>query len=117
MARPVVVFQGQNEFEAQMARDVLQAAMIPVLHLPSLSTGILGLRQTTHVAVAEDYVEEALATLQDAGFAARAMPPSQGLLPLSVSQISRVRELSWALALILLVAAAAAAVVFALRKS
>ena len=38
--RPVVVFHGNSEFEAQIARDALTAAEIPVLHLPSVSTGI-----------------------------------------------------------------------------
>jgi hypothetical protein len=71
MSRSVVVFHGQNEFEAQMARDVLQTNMIPVLHLPSLSTGILGLRQTTQVAVSEEYVEAALAALEEAGLRSR----------------------------------------------
>jgi hypothetical protein len=108
VSRSVVVFQGQNEFEAQMARDILAAAMIPVLHLPSLSTGILGLRQTIHVAVSEEYVEDALAALEEAGLPAKAVKPTQTLIPLSASQVHRIRELYWVLVLVLLVVAVAA---------
>ena len=57
--RPVVVFQGNSDLEAQIARDSLAAAMIPVLHLPSLSTGIFGMRSNVNVAVPEEYAEQA----------------------------------------------------------
>ncbi len=70
-ARPVVVFHGRNEFEAQMARDVLTGSMIPVLHLPSLSTGLFGVPQTTRVAVPPDFVEAAMEALTEAGFEPR----------------------------------------------
>ncbi len=77
--RPVVVFHGKNEFEAQMARDALAADSVPVVHLPSLSTGIFGMMQTTRVAVPEDYVEEALEVLQEAGFTGAVEPAPRGL--------------------------------------
>jgi hypothetical protein len=67
---PVVVFQGINELEAQIARDVLAAAMIPVLHLPSVSTGIFGVRSTVKVAVPEEYAEQAVEVIQEAGLEA-----------------------------------------------
>jgi len=78
-SRPVVVFEGENEFEAQMVRDLLQTAMIPVLHVPSLSTGLFAQRQTTRVAVPEDRAEEAIALLQDEGFHAGETEPPKGL--------------------------------------
>jgi hypothetical protein len=68
VVRPVVVFHAKNEFEAQMARDALSAEEVPVLHLPSLTTGLFGMMQTTRVAVPEDCVEEALEVLAEAGF-------------------------------------------------
>jgi hypothetical protein len=111
MPRPIVVFRGENEFEAQMARDVLETNMIPVLHLPSLSTGILGTRHTTQVAVPEDYVEAALGALEEAGMSGKAMPPLTGLVPFSAPQVRRVRELYWILVMVLLVVAVAAVIV------
>ncbi len=77
--RPVIVFHGKNEFEAQMARDALAAEEVPVLHLPSLSTGIFGMMQTTRVAVPEDCVEEALEVLSDAGFTGAVEQMPRGL--------------------------------------
>ncbi len=77
--RPVVVFHAKNEFEAQMARDALAAEEVPVLHLPSLSTGIFGMMQTTRVAVPENYVEEALEVLGEAGFTGAVEPRPRGL--------------------------------------
>ena len=67
---PTIVFKGDNEFEAQMARDILTQAGVPVMHVPSLSTGVFGFRQTTRVAVPQSYVEQAVTTLSEAGFRA-----------------------------------------------
>lgn len=116
MGRPVVVFQGENEFEAQMARDVLQSAMIPVLHVPSLSTGILGVRHTVYVAVPEEHVEAALEALEEAGLPGKAARPRQTLMMLSAAQVSRVYELRWILILVALVLAVAVAASLFLRK-
>ena len=77
--KPVIIFQGSNELEAQIARDVLLSATIPVLHLPSLSTGIFGVPQTTRVAVPEQFVEPALAALREAGLTGEAHPVPTGL--------------------------------------
>lgn len=77
--RPVVVFHGKNEFEAQMARDALAAGEVPVLHVPSLTTGLFGMMQTTRVAVPEDCVEEALEVLGEAGFTGAVEPLPRGL--------------------------------------
>ena len=77
--RPVIVFHGRSEFEAQMARDTLQSAMVPVLHVPSLSTGIFGVRQSTRVAVPGRHAEEAIRVLRDAGFAAGEQEMPRGL--------------------------------------
>lgn len=68
--RPVVVFQGNNELEAQIARDILTTAMIPILHLPSVSTGIFGVASSVRVAVPERYAEQAIQAIQDAGLEA-----------------------------------------------
>lgn len=68
--RSIIVFKGDNEFEAQMARDILIQEGVPVLHVPSLSTGVFGFRQTTRVAVPETFADQAVATLVEAGFAA-----------------------------------------------
>jgi hypothetical protein len=76
---PVIIFHGRNEFEAQIARDVLLSAAIPVLHLPSLSTGIFGVPTTTRVAVPEDYVDRALKTLREAGLEAGREERAKGL--------------------------------------
>lgn len=76
---PVIVFHGENEFEAQAARDILTEASIPVLHIPSLSTGVFGMQQNTRVAVPEKYVEQALAALQEAGLTGRVEPRKRGL--------------------------------------
>ena len=77
--RPVIVFHAKNEFEAQMARDALAAGEVPVLHLPSLTTGLFGMMQTTRVAVPEDCVEEALEVLAEAGFAGAVEEAPRGL--------------------------------------
>ena len=77
--RPVIVFHAKNEFEAQMARDALAAGEVPVLHLPSLTTGLFGMMQTTRVAVPEDCVEEALEVLNEAGFTGAVEPMPKGL--------------------------------------
>jgi len=77
--RPVIVLHARNEFEAQMARDVLESAMIPVLHMPSLSTGIFGVPQNTRIAVPEDYVEDAMEALTDAGLNPRVEETPRGL--------------------------------------
>lgn len=76
---PVVVFQGSNELEAQIARDVLTAAMIPVLHLPSVSTGIFGTPSTVRVAVPEQYAEQAILAIQDAGLEATSSGVAGGM--------------------------------------
>jgi hypothetical protein len=68
---PVIVFHGRNELEAQMARDILSSARIPTIHLPSLSTGIFGVAQTTRIAVPADQVEKALEALREAGMEGR----------------------------------------------
>jgi hypothetical protein len=77
--RPVIVLHARNEFEAQMARDVLESATIPVLHLPSLSTGIFGVPQTTRIAVPEEYVDDALEALTEAGLSPRVEETPRGL--------------------------------------
>ena len=77
--RPVIVFHGSNEFEAQLARDVLTAAGIPVLHLPSLSTGIFGSPTTPRVAVPEDYMAAAVEVLEEAGLSPRVEDRARGL--------------------------------------
>lgn len=77
--RPVIVFHGRNEFEAQMARDLLRDAEIPVIHLPSLSTGIFGVAVSTRVAVPEEFVEEALEVLRDAELEAGVEETPRGL--------------------------------------
>jgi hypothetical protein len=68
--RPVVVFHGNSELEAQIARDALTAATIPVLHLPSVSTGIFGTPSTVRVAVPEEFAEQAVQVIQQAGLMA-----------------------------------------------
>jgi hypothetical protein len=98
--KPVVVFHGKSEFEAQMARDALAEAEIPVLHVPSLSTGIFGVMQTTRVAVPEDYVEEALEVLAEAGFAAAVQPLPRGIgafndATRAVFPVGEGRRLAW----------------------
>jgi hypothetical protein len=77
--RPVIVFNGRNEMEAQMARDILSHARIPILHLPSLSTGVFGVSQTTRVAVPQDQVEKALEALREGGMEGHAERPPTGL--------------------------------------
>lgn len=66
--QPVIVFHGRTEFEAQMARDTLQSAMIPLIHVPSLSTGIFGTARPTRVAVPAEFVEQSIEVLKEAGF-------------------------------------------------
>ncbi len=78
-AHPIIVLHARNEFEAQMARDVLESAMIPVLHLPSLSTGIFGVPQTTRIAVPEDYVDDAIEALGEAGLSPKVEDTPRGL--------------------------------------
>jgi hypothetical protein len=75
----VVVFRARNELEAQLARDVLLAAGLPVLHVPSLSTGIFGVAETTRIAVPQDAVEDALLVLAGAGLEGSAEPVPGGL--------------------------------------
>ncbi|NNF05987.1 MAG: hypothetical protein HKN21_04445 [Candidatus Eisenbacteria bacterium] len=69
--QPVIVFHGRTEFEAQMARDTLQSAMIPLIHVPSLSTGIFGTARPTRVAVPAEFVEQSIEVLKEAGFDAK----------------------------------------------
>jgi len=76
---PVIVFHGRNEFEAQVARDILLTAAIPVLHLPSLSTGIFGVPTTTRVAVPEEFVDQAIDALREAGLDAEREERARGL--------------------------------------
>ena len=93
----MIVFKGDTEFEAQMARDILTQEGVPVLHVPSLSTGVFGFRQTTRVAVPENYADQAVDTLREAGFkAARQERPrgagalatmTQEALPLRVRRV------------------------------
>ena len=80
---PVVVLEARNEFEAQAARDTLLAAAIPVLHVPSLSTGIFGVPTSTRVAVPRDRAEEAVLVLQEAGFTPSVHDPRRGLAAVS----------------------------------
>ena len=77
--KPVVVFHGRNEMEAQMARDLLASSMLPVIHLPSPATGIFGAAETTRVAVPSEYAEEAVRLLREAGFESGATDPARGL--------------------------------------
>jgi len=76
---PVIVYHGRNEFEAQMARDVLASAMIPVLHVPSLSAGIFGVARPTRVAVPKEYAEAAVEALRDAGIGGSVQNRPKGL--------------------------------------
>lgn len=76
---PVVVFEGTNEFEAQAARDVLRAAGVPDLHLPSLSTGIFGVRHSSRVAVPRGWEEQAVQALADAGMDSEPQEPARGM--------------------------------------
>lgn len=76
--RPVVVFEGSSELEAQLARDVLLSHMIPVLHQPSLSTGMFGTPTTTRVVVPEEYAEQAVEALRAEGLHAEAHAPARG---------------------------------------
>ncbi len=69
-SRAVIVYHGRNEFDAQMARDILQNASIPVVHVPSLSTGIFGVPQATRVAVPADFADAAIEALLEEGFEA-----------------------------------------------
>jgi hypothetical protein len=77
--RPVIVFHAQNELEAQVVRDVLVTAMVPVIHVPSLSTGIFGVPQTLRVAVPQEYVEQALQAMKEAGFEGEASDLPKGI--------------------------------------
>jgi len=76
--RPVVVFEASNELEAQLARDILVSHMIPVLHQPSLSTGVFGTPTTTRVVVPEEYAEQAVEALREEGLHASAHAPVRG---------------------------------------
>lgn len=76
--RPVVVYEGRNELDAQNARDVLTTAMVPVIHVPSLSMGLFAVPQTTRVAVPERYAEQAIQVLKDAGLESEATEPQKG---------------------------------------
>ena len=77
--RPIVVFEGRSELDAQIARDVLVTAMVPVVHVPSLSTGIFGVPQTTRVAVPERFAEQAVQVLKDAGLEGEATELPKGV--------------------------------------
>jgi len=77
--KPVIVFTARTEFEAQMAKDLLESSLIPVYHVPGLTTGVFGMRQDTRVAVPEDQVAAAMEILRDAGFAAEERTPPKGL--------------------------------------
>ena len=77
--KATIVFHGKGEFEAQMARDALVGAGIPVLHIPSLSTGVFGVPQTTSVAVPEEFAESAVAALKEGGFDARITERAKGV--------------------------------------
>ena len=107
--RPVIVFKGDNEFEAQMARDILTQEGVPVIHVPSLSTGVFGFRQTTRVAVPETYAEQAISSLVEAGFSAARQERPRGAGALSTMAQEalplRVRHLMiavWILAAVIL---------------
>lgn len=75
----VVVYHGRTEFDAQLARDVLLTAGIPVVHQPSLSTGILGVPVTTRVAVPGNAVPAALEALSEAGMEGAVEETPRGL--------------------------------------
>ena len=77
--QPVIVYHGRNEFDAQMARDVLQSASIPVVHVPSLSTGIFGVAHSTRVAVPADFADAAVEALLEEGFEAHLQSAPTGL--------------------------------------
>ena len=78
-SRPVIVFHGRNELEAQAARDVLQSAGVPVLHVPSLSAGIFGVARPTTVAVPEELAPRAVAALEEAGLPGGVRDRARGL--------------------------------------
>lgn len=77
-SRAVVVYHGRNEFDAQMARDILNEASIPVVHIPSLSTGIFGVPQATRVAVPEEFADAAIEALLEQGFEAHTQESPKG---------------------------------------
>lgn len=78
-SRAVIVYQGRNEFDAQMARDILKDASIPTVHIPSLSTGIFGVPQATRVAVPEEFADAAIEALLEEGFEAHMEENPRGL--------------------------------------
>jgi len=77
--KPVIVFTADTVFEAQLARDLLVSAQIPVFHVPGLTTGVFGMRQDTRVAVPEEHVAAAVEVLRDAGFEAEPSAPARGI--------------------------------------
>jgi hypothetical protein len=76
--QPVIVYHAGNEMEAQLARDILLTAGIPVLHLPGLSTGIWAIRRDLRVAVPEAAVDEALELLRNEGLDAAVEERARG---------------------------------------
>jgi hypothetical protein len=76
--RPVVVFEGRSELEAQLARDILLSHTIPVLHQPSLTTGMFGTPTTTRVVVPEEYADAAVEALREEGLTAERHAPARG---------------------------------------
>lgn len=80
--RPVVVFQGNSEFEAQIVRDVLEGSMIPVVHIPSISTGIFGVASRVRVAVPEEFAEQAITAIREAG-----LEPSTSEVPTGMAAV------------------------------
>ena len=77
--KAVIVFTGRTEFEAQLARDLLESSLIPVFHVPGLTTGVFGMRQDTRVAVPEDQVAAAIEILREAGLEAGETEPPRGI--------------------------------------
>ena len=76
--QPVIVFHATSEMEAQLARDVLAAAGIPVLHMPGLATGMFAIRRDLRVAVPPAAVEEALELLRNEGLEAAVEDRARG---------------------------------------
>ena len=74
-AGELVVGAAQRLFgvDAQMARDILKEASIPVVHIPSLSTGIFGVPQATRVAVPEEWIQQAERLLKSVNWSGVAM--------------------------------------------
>jgi hypothetical protein len=76
--QPVIVYHARNEMEAQLARDILATAGIPVLHLPGLATGMFAIRRDLRIAVPAAAADEALELLRNEGLDAAVEDRARG---------------------------------------